>query len=53
MSSTSRPENLKDNLIALGFLRSDARWDEIVPLAMDLFASVFGSARSDRPPSRT
>lgn len=38
-----RPENLKENLIALGFLRSDARWDEIVPLANDLFKTIFGS----------
>ena len=38
-----RPENLKDNLIALGFLQPDARWDEILPLALELFASVFGS----------
>jgi predicted unusual protein kinase regulating ubiquinone biosynthesis (AarF/ABC1/UbiB family) len=38
-----RPENLKDNLIALGFLRSDARWDELVPLALELFQSLFGS----------
>lgn len=39
-----RPENLKENLVALGFLRSDARWDEVVPLATDLFQSIFGSA---------
>jgi predicted unusual protein kinase regulating ubiquinone biosynthesis (AarF/ABC1/UbiB family) len=39
-----RPENLKENLIALGFLRSDARWDELIPLATDLFKSIFGSA---------
>jgi hypothetical protein len=39
-----RPENLKENLIALGFLRSDARWDELLPLANDLFKSIFGSA---------
>jgi hypothetical protein len=39
-----RPENLKDNLIALGFLRSDARWDELVPLATELFMTIFGSA---------
>jgi predicted unusual protein kinase regulating ubiquinone biosynthesis (AarF/ABC1/UbiB family) len=38
-----RPENLKENLIALGFLRSDARWDELVPLALELFQSLFGS----------
>jgi predicted unusual protein kinase regulating ubiquinone biosynthesis (AarF/ABC1/UbiB family) len=38
-----RPENLKENLIALGFLRSDRRWNEIRPLATDLFASVFGA----------
>ncbi|MFC2031372.1 ABC1 kinase family protein [Chloroflexota bacterium] len=38
-----RPENLKDNLIALGCLRSDARWDEIVLIANDLFQSLFGS----------
>jgi predicted unusual protein kinase regulating ubiquinone biosynthesis (AarF/ABC1/UbiB family) len=41
-----RPENLKDNLIALGFLRTDERWDEMVPLANELFKTVFGS--SDR-----
>jgi hypothetical protein len=28
-----RPENLKDNLIALGCLRPDARWEELVPVA--------------------
>jgi predicted unusual protein kinase regulating ubiquinone biosynthesis (AarF/ABC1/UbiB family) len=39
-----RPDNLRENLIALGFLRSDARWDELVPLAMDLFKSLFGTA---------
>ncbi len=39
-----RPENLKENLVALGFLRSDARWDEIVPLANELFKTVFGAA---------
>ena len=39
-----RPENLKENLIALGFLRSDVRWDELVPLANDLFKTIFGSA---------
>jgi predicted unusual protein kinase regulating ubiquinone biosynthesis (AarF/ABC1/UbiB family) len=39
-----RPENLKENLIALGFLRSDERWDELVPLALDLFQSLFGAA---------
>jgi predicted unusual protein kinase regulating ubiquinone biosynthesis (AarF/ABC1/UbiB family) len=39
-----RPENLRENLVALGFLRSDARWDEVVPLATDLFQSIFGSA---------
>ena len=37
-----RPENLKENLIALGFLRPDARWDELLPLANDLFKSIFG-----------
>jgi len=39
-----RPENLKDNLVALGFLRSDARWDELVPRANELFQALFGSA---------
>ena len=39
-----RPENLKDNLIALGFLRSDERWEELVPLALELFQSLFGAA---------
>ncbi len=38
-----RPENLKDNLVALGFLRSDARWDELVPIASELFMTIFGS----------
>jgi hypothetical protein len=41
-----RPENLKENLVALGFLRSGARWEELVPLALDLFQSLFGSADS-------
>lgn len=39
-----RPENLKENLIALGCLRPDARWDELVPLANSLFKSIFGAA---------
>lgn len=39
-----RPENLKENLIALGCLRPDARWEELVPLANQLFKSVFGGA---------
>ncbi len=39
-----RPENLKENLLALGFLRSDARWDELVPHALTLFESLFGAA---------
>lgn len=38
------PENLKENLVALGFLRNDARWDELVPLANELFKTIFGSA---------
>lgn len=38
-----RPENLKDNLVALGFLRSDARWDELMPLAASLFQGLFGA----------
>jgi predicted unusual protein kinase regulating ubiquinone biosynthesis (AarF/ABC1/UbiB family) len=38
-----RPENLRENLVALGFLRPGARWEEILPLANDLFASVFGA----------
>ena len=37
-----RPDNLKDNLIALGFLRPDAQWAEILPLATELFGAVFG-----------
>ena len=37
-----RPENLKDNLIALGFLRPNAQWDEILPLATELFGAIFG-----------
>ncbi len=39
-----RPENLKENLFALGFLRSDERWEELVPIAQDLFQSLFGAA---------
>ncbi len=39
-----RPENLKENLVALGFLRPDARWDEIIPMANELFKTVFGAA---------
>ena len=39
-----RPENLKENLIALGCLRPDARWDELVPLANNLFKALFGDA---------
>jgi predicted unusual protein kinase regulating ubiquinone biosynthesis (AarF/ABC1/UbiB family) len=39
-----RPENLKENLVALGFLRTDTRWPEIVPLANGLFKTVFGAA---------
>ena len=39
-----RPENLRENLVALGFLRSDVRWDELVPLANELFKTIFGSA---------
>jgi predicted unusual protein kinase regulating ubiquinone biosynthesis (AarF/ABC1/UbiB family) len=38
-----RPENLRENLVALGFLQPGARWEEILPLANDLFASVFGA----------
>jgi predicted unusual protein kinase regulating ubiquinone biosynthesis (AarF/ABC1/UbiB family) len=38
-----RPENLKENLIALGCLRPEARWDELMPLANDLFKSIFGA----------
>jgi predicted unusual protein kinase regulating ubiquinone biosynthesis (AarF/ABC1/UbiB family) len=41
-----RPENLKENLITLGFLRHDARWDELVPLANEMFQTIFGSANS-------
>jgi hypothetical protein len=39
-----RPENLKENLIALGCLRPDARWEELVPLANNLFKALFGDA---------
>jgi predicted unusual protein kinase regulating ubiquinone biosynthesis (AarF/ABC1/UbiB family) len=39
-----RPENLKENLIALGFLRSDVRWDELIPMANELFKTIFGAA---------
>jgi predicted unusual protein kinase regulating ubiquinone biosynthesis (AarF/ABC1/UbiB family) len=38
-----RPENLKENLIALGCLRPEARWEELLPLATEMFTSVFGS----------
>lgn len=38
-----RPENLKENLISLGFLRPDARWEELLPPANDLFKSIFGA----------
>jgi len=37
-----RPENLRANLIALGCLRPDARWEELVPLADRLFRAIFG-----------
>jgi predicted unusual protein kinase regulating ubiquinone biosynthesis (AarF/ABC1/UbiB family) len=39
-----RPENLKENLGALGFLRPDVRWDELIPLANELFKTIFGAA---------
>jgi len=39
-----RPENLKDNLIALGCLRPDARWEELVPVANNMFKALFGDA---------
>jgi predicted unusual protein kinase regulating ubiquinone biosynthesis (AarF/ABC1/UbiB family) len=39
-----RPENLKENLVALGFLRPDVRWDELIPLANELFRTIFGAA---------
>jgi predicted unusual protein kinase regulating ubiquinone biosynthesis (AarF/ABC1/UbiB family) len=39
-----RPENLKDNLIALGCLRPDARWEELVPVANNMFKALFGEA---------
>ena len=39
-----RPENLRENLVALGFLRDDVRWDELVPMANQLFKTIFGSA---------
>ena len=39
-----RPENLRENLVALGFLRDDVRWDELVPMANELFKTIFGSA---------
>jgi predicted unusual protein kinase regulating ubiquinone biosynthesis (AarF/ABC1/UbiB family) len=37
-----RPENLRENLIAMGFLQPDARWDELMPLANGLFKALFG-----------
>jgi predicted unusual protein kinase regulating ubiquinone biosynthesis (AarF/ABC1/UbiB family) len=40
----SRPENLKENLIAMGFLQPDARWDQLMPLANELFKALFGDA---------
>ncbi len=39
-----RPENLKENLIALGCLRPEARWGELIPLAQNLFQALFGDA---------
>ena len=38
-----RPENLKENLVALGFLRPDAPWEELLPLTANLFAVLFGT----------
>jgi len=38
-----RPENLKENLVALGFLRPDAPWEELLPLTANLFAVLFGA----------
>ena len=37
-----RPDKLRENLVALGCLRPDARWDELVPLADQMFRSIFG-----------
>lgn len=37
-----RPDRLQSNLIALGCLRPDAQWDELLPLADQMFRSVFG-----------
>ncbi len=39
-----RPENLRENLIALGCLRPDARWEELMPRASLLFQALFGDA---------
>ena len=37
-----RPDKLRENLVALGCLRPDARWDELLPLADRMFRSIFG-----------
>ena len=37
-----RPDKLRESLVALGCLRPDARWDELVPLADQMFRSIFG-----------
>jgi predicted unusual protein kinase regulating ubiquinone biosynthesis (AarF/ABC1/UbiB family) len=38
-----RPENLKGNLISLGFLKPDTPWDELIPLVSRLFGATFGA----------
>jgi predicted unusual protein kinase regulating ubiquinone biosynthesis (AarF/ABC1/UbiB family) len=43
-----RPENLRDNLVDLGILRSGARWDELAPMAIDLFQVMFGAGAGPR-----
>ncbi len=43
-----RPENLRDNLVELGILRSRERWDELAPMAIDLFRVMFGADAGPR-----
>ena len=37
-----RPDKLRENLIALGCLRPDSRWDELLPLADRVFRAILG-----------
>jgi len=38
-----RPENLRENLIRLGFLQPDAPWEDVIPLVGQLFGATFGA----------